>query len=407
MDRFDVAVIGGGAAGMIAAGRAAERGKRVLLLEKNKKLGEKLKITGGGRCNITNAEFDEHILLKQYGRAASFLYSPFSQFGVQDTFSFFQSHGLSLVVQEGKRAFPKTERASDVCNVLEKYARSAGVVVKTGIRVSHLGKSGRNITNISASRNTYQADSVILATGGMSHPETGSTGDGFDWLRALGHTVHRPSPTIVPLAVRDTFVRRLAGVSLDPAKITFSLDGKKQFSRTGKMLFTHFGISGPMVLNSSGPVGDLLHGGTVTCAIDLFPGSDEKEVEKKIIALFDENKNKALKNVFNRIAPSQILSCIPDVQSDTKVHSITKEQRKAIVHTLKALPLTITSLMGLDRAVVVDGGVDLREIQSKTMRSRLYDNLYIIGDLLHINRPSGGYSLQLCWTTGFVAGSNV
>ncbi len=407
MKKWDVIVVGGGAAGMMAAGRAGERGKRVLLLEKNNCLGEKLKITGGGRCNITNAEFDVHLLLKQYGKAASFLFSPFSQFGVQSTFDFFQSKGLPLIIQAGKRAFPNTERALDVYKVLEKYVREGSVTIKTGAKTSRIMKESGKVIGIATRECVYEADAVVLATGGSSQPETGSTGDGFKWLRDIGHTVHMPTPSIVPLAVSEASIHMLKGVSVSQAKITFFLNGKKQFSRKGDLLFTHFGISGPVVLNSSGAVGDLLHAGTVTAIIDFFPESNERDLDDRIKALFEQHKNKTLKNIFSHIAPQQLLSCMQGVGGETKVHSVTKEQRKILVCTLKMLPLTITRLMGLDRAVVVDGGIDLREVHNRTMRSTLYVNLYIVGDLLHINRPSGGYSLQLCWTTGWVAGNSV
>ncbi len=407
MKQWDVIVIGGGAAGMMAAGCAAARGRRVLLLEKNSDLGEKLKISGGGRCNITNAEFNEHLLLKNYGKAASFLYSPFSQFGVQETFDFFANRGLPLVVQEGKRVFPRTERAIDVFRVLEQFLKDGGVTVKTNARVSRIQADGVAIRSVSVGTAVYTAQAVVIASGGTSHPETGSTGDGFAWLRELGHTVHAPTPTIVPLEIAERSIRRLAGVSIPTAKLSFFFNGKKQFAKKGPLIFTHFGISGPVVLNSSGKVGDLLHAGRVTASLDFFPDGDERDLEDRIIALFDENKNKALKNIFSQLCPLQILDTMNGVSGETKAHSVTKEQRKIIVRTLKGLPMTVTRLMGLDRAVVVDGGVDIREVHSKTMCSTLCENLFIVGDLLHINRPTGGYSLQLCWTSGWVAGNSV
>ena len=404
---FDVIVIGGGAAGMMAAGCAGTRGKSVLLLEKNKNLGEKLSITGGGRCNITNAELDVHVLLKNYGKAASFLFSPFSQFGIQDTFDFFESRGLPLVVQNGKRAFPKTEAAPDVVRVLERYVKDAGVTVRTHSSVSDIHTHGRIVKHVISRGVRYQAGAVILATGGASHPQTGSTGDGFDWLRRLGHTIHSPTPTLAPLKVAEKQIHSLAGVAIQRGKITFTLNGKKEFSQKGNLLFTHFGISGPAILNCSGKVGDLLHAGSVSATVDFFPDDDERTMDDRLVRLFDENKNKKLKNIFPFLAPRQLLACMSGVDAETKAHSITKDQRKIIIRILKALPMTITGIMGLDRAVVVDGGVDLKEIHNTSMRSNRYDNLFIVGDLLHINRPSGGYSLQLCWTTGWVAGDNV
>lgn len=410
IEKYDVIVIGGGSSGLMAAGRAGQMGKKVLLLEKNPKLGEKLKITGGGRCNITNAEEDVHALLKNYGKSAPFLYSPFSQFGMKDTFSFFESRGLPLVVEARKRAFPETQKAFDVFKVLEKYLRDGHVTIKTSSPVVKIATEEGKIRGVLAGGNEYQATSFIVATGGVSHPETGSTGDGFKWLKDLGHTIQNPTPDIVPLAVKDSWIKSLAGVSLSFMKITFYVQGVKQFSKTGKILFTHFGLSGPLILNSAKRVGDLLHKGDVTATIDAFPDTDHGALEDRMIKLFDAHKNKALKNVFKEIAPDgtslALLSLIKTIDADTKVHSITKEERKKLVNLLKALPVSIKGLMGYDRAVISDGGIDLKEIDMKTMRSKKIDNLFVTGDLLHIQRPSGGFSLQLCWTTGYIAGTN-
>lgn len=410
MAQYDVIVIGGGASGLMAAGRAAQMGKRVLLLEKNKKLGEKLGISGGGRCNITNAEEDVRVFAAMYGKAEQFLYSLFAQFGVKDTFTFFESRGLPLVVQARKRAFPASEKAGDVIKVLEKYVREGGVVVRTGSAVTKIVTDKAGISAVYCGTAEHRATSYILATGSVSHPETGSTGDGLQWLRELGHTVAAPTPTIVPLKVADKWSKVLSGTSLSFMKITFFVDGKKAFSKTGKVLFTHFGLSGPLILNCASEVADLLHSGAVTAAIDAYPHTDLGSLEKTIIAVFDKNKNKALKNIIKEVVPDGthkgVLILLEDKMDITKkVHSVTKEERKMLVHLLKALPLTIEGLMGFDRAVIADGGVPLNEIDTKTLRSKKVSNLFITGDLLHIKRPSGGYSLQLCWTTGYVAGN--
>lgn len=410
-EKYDVIVIGGGAAGMMAAGQAAERGRRVLLLEKNRKLGEKLKISGGGRCNITNAEDDVRTLLKAYGKAEPFLHSLFANFGVRETFSFFESKGLPLVVQDRKRVFPQTQKAADVCKTLEAYLRQVGVTVKTGSPVTAVVVEEKKITSVMCGDVSYCAETYILATGGVSHPETGSTGDGLRWLTDIGHTVLKPTPSIVPLKVEEKWVKELAGVSLSPMKITFFADSRKQFAEIGKILFTHFGISGPLILNSAHKIADLLHTASVTAHIDLYPKQDLGELERHVISIFDSHKNKTLKNVLKEVVPEGmsrgLLTLLEDeVYVATPVHSITREQRKKLVHTLKALPLTITGLMGFDRAVVADGGVPLEEIDMRTMRSNKISNLFITGDLLHINRPSGGFSLQLCWSSGYVAGSN-
>lgn len=394
---------------MMAAGQAASQGKKVLLLEKNKNLGEKLKITGGGRCNITNAEESVRLLLANYGDASKFLFSPFSQFGMPETFKFFESRNLPLVIQARKRAFPASEKASDVFKVLEKFLKDNKVIIKTSARIDKIVGEDGEIKKVVSGNQEFVAKSYILATGGKSHPETGSTGDGFKWLADLGHQVKDPTPAIVPLAVKDRWVKSLAGVSLSAMKITFFVDGKKAFKLKGKVLFTHFGLSGPLILNAASKVGDLLHEGEVTAQIDAYPDTDLGALDKRITKIFDANKNKDLKNIFPEISPhgtAKALMSLLSFDPNIKVHSITKEQRKEIVNLLKALPVTIEGLMGEDRAVVVDGGVSLKEIDAKTMRSRLYNNLFITGDLLHINRPSGGYSLQLCWTTAYVAGMN-
>ncbi len=406
----NIIVIGGGASGMMAAAVAAAQGKKVVLLEKNNALGEKLKITGGGRCNITNNERDLRSFLENYGRAREFLFSPFAQFGVQDTFDYFESRDLNLEVQARNRVFPASEKAWDVYKTLEKELQKQHVTIKSNIKVNKINSKNGRIVSVQTSQGTFEGKSFILATGGVSHPETGSTGDGFKWLRELGHTVKDPTPTIVPIATSDDWSHQLAGVSLTFMKITYFLDGKKQFSKTGKVLFTHFGLSSPLILNSAAQVGELLMNGEVTATIDAFPDTDLGALDQKIVHTFDTNKNKLFKTIFPELVPQGtakgIQLLLSDINFDTPVHSITKDQRKKLVNMLKALPVTITGLMGNDRAVSADGGVILEEVDMKTMRSKKYDNLYIVGDLLHINRPSGGYSLQLCWTTGFIAGKN-
>lgn len=410
VQEYDVAVIGGGASGMFAAIAAAQCGKSVIILEKNRKLGQKLAITGGGRCNVTNAQLEIREFLKVYGSAADFLFSPFSQFSQIDTVVYFESRGLPLVTEANNRVFPVTQKATDVVSILERHLKELKVTIKTDCTVKEFNRNGTVIADVSTSQGIVRAKSYILATGGLSHPETGSTGDGFAWLSNLGHTVKSPTPTIVPLEVSDAWVRSLPGVVVDPVRITFYLDGKKEFSKTGRILLTHFGLSGPLILNSSGQVGDLLQAGIVTASIDAFPGLNLGEVEKNIVKLFESSKNKMLRTVMNEIMPTGTLKALavllPEIDFTTKVHSVTREERKRIVQTAKALPITITGLMGFGRAVVADGGVELSEVDTKTMRSKVIQNLLVTGDLLHINRPSGGFSLQICWTSGFVAGMN-
>lgn len=410
-DAYDLIVVGGGASGMMAAGCAAERGLRVLLLEKNHRLGEKLRISGGGRCNITNAEYDTRAMLKHYGTSEKFLHSLFSVFGVKDTVAFFESHNVPIVVEAHKRAFPKSQKAGDVVRALERYMKKGKVEVHTDSAVTRIDMKEGRIMGVQCGTPYYTAREYIFATGGVSHAETGSTGDGFAWLEALGHTIAKPTPTIVPIKVKNRWVKILAGNTLRGVKMMLYTNAKKQFSITGNILCTHFGLSGPLILNNAWRIADLLHEGEVTALIDLFPSMDLGALEKHSIAVFDAHKNKELKNVMKEIVPGGIQKGIlqllaEKIDTSTKVHSIRKDDRKYMVRLLKAMPVRVEGLMGFDRAVVADGGLPLTEIDMKTMRSKKIPNLLITGDLLHINRPSGGYSLQLCWSTGYAAGSN-
>lgn len=414
---YDAIVIGGGSSGMMSAIVASKQGKKVLLIEKNKNLGEKLKISGGGRCNITNATYETREFLKNYGKASEFLFSVFSQFGVKDTFTFFENLNLPLVVQARNRAFPHTEKATDVVRTMLKALKDNHVEILTNSVVNKIIKEDKRITKILVDKKEYTAKNYILATGGVSHPETGSTGDGFKWLEDLGHTVKPPTPTIVPIATNNKWIHALSGISIPSMKITFYVEKsnsnipQKGFAKTGEILCTHFGLSGPLILNSASLIWDLLQEGNVTAKIDLYPTKDINILDAEIMQIFDKNKNKTFKNILKEILPpgtaSGISLLLKEIDPETKVHSITKIQRRKMLDTLKSLPVNITHLMGYDRAVVADGGIVLNEIDTKTMRSKLYENLFITGDLLNINRPSGGYSLQLCWSTGYVAGNNV
>ncbi len=408
--QYDVAVIGGGPAGMMAAGRAAELGASVVLLEKNPGLGAKLLITGGGRCNILNAEFDTHRLVEKYGKKGKALFSVFSQFDAQATRDFFESRGLPIKVEAEQRAFPVSEKASDVHKTMVQYMAQHGVDVRTNAIVKHLkAKDGRISKIMLFGGQEITAGRYILATGGKSHPETGSTGDGFTWLAGLGHTIIQPDPALVPVALKDTWTRKLSGISLKDVKLTVTQGGKKQAVKTGKMLFTHVGVSGPLVLNMSKGIGELLKKGEVTLLLDLFPAQDLGALDDRLLAIFESGKNKLIKNIIGSVVPPKLghavltLANIPD---DTPLYRLTRQQRLSLARTLKALPLTVAGLLGTDKAIVTGGGVDLREVVFKTMQSKLCSNLFLAGDILDFDRPSGGFSLQICWTTGFVAGSS-
>lgn len=408
---FDVIVIGGGASGMMSAITASERGAKVLILEKNKRLGEKLRITGGGRCNILNAENNLRTLLKNFGESEQYLYSAFSKFGVQETIEFFEDINVPIIVQAKNRAFPASEKAVDVVHSMINRLDKNGVTIIKNSPVTKINVKDNKIVSLNCGDDVYTAKQYILAVGGSSRPETGSSGDGFDWLRELGHSVKTPSPNITPLGVGDKWVKTVSGVVLKSINISFFVDSKQRLKLKGDVLLTHFGISGPLILNNAHKVADLLQEGTVVAQIDCYPELNEKELDMKIVEMLNKNGAKQLKNVLSQFTPSGLSPALKELLShqvdfDKKTSEVNKQTRGLIVDNLKHLSLTIEKLMGFERAVVADGGVDLKEIDSRTMRSLKIENLYITGDLLDINRPSGGFSLQLCWTTGYLAGAS-
>jgi predicted Rossmann fold flavoprotein len=410
---WDVAVIGGGPAGMMAAGRAAEGGARVVLIEKNDSLGKKLLITGGGRCNVTNAEFDNRRLLERFKDDGKYLHSAFSLWSVKETIDFFHLREMITKVENEKRVFPISDSAESVWNVLVSYIKQNGVTVVSNSPVAGLILQKENGVQsvkgvVLKNRKEIYAHAVIVATGGTSRPETGSTGDGYAWLREAGHTVIVPAPSLVPVAVKNEWIRNLAGVSLPDVKIRLFQNGVKQETKRGKILFTHFGMSGPTILNMSKDIGELLKYGDVVVSLDVLPSFDHGEVNLLLQTLFKKNTNKKFKNTLSSLVPSALASVIITLSSidpDVECNSVTKEERIRLGTLLKDLPLNVDRLLGEEKAIITSGGVVLDEVDFLTMQSRLCSNLYLVGDILNIDRPSGGYSLQLCWTTGAVAGN--
>jgi len=404
-------VIGGGPAGMMAAGRAAELGKSVLLLEKNPTLGKKLLITGGGRCNVTNNKPETRAMLVKYKDSDKFLFSAFSQFGVKETLEFFNKRGMSTKEENEGRIFPVSDKAQSVWDVLYRYMKGGRVEIRTNQEVIGLStEKDSNFVIIKLKNKTeILAKSCVLATGGTSRPETGSTGEGFKWLEKLGHKVIENDFALVPVALKDAWVKKLSGVALKDIKLTTFQNGEKQAAQIGKLLFTHFGISGPTVLNMSKEIGELLKYGEVLIELDLFPKLDQGTLKKKLQELLITESNKKLKNTLGKLIPSALVGAVLElsgIDGETANHSVRSGDRVKLAALLKTIPLNVKGLLGADKAVVSSGGVALEEVNFKTMQSRIAPNLYLAGDVLNIDRPSGGYSLQLCWTTGFVAGSN-
>lgn len=410
MKNYDVAVIGGGPAGMMAAGRAAELGARVILLEKNPTLGVKLLITGGGRSNITNAQYDVREFLKKYKDSDKFLFSAFSQSSVKDAIEFFNNKGMPTKVEAENRVFPVSNSSQSVWDVLVEYMKKGKVEIKTDAIVTGFEKEGNKITGIKLkNKEIVKANKIILATGGTSRPETGSTGDGFVWLKELGHTIIPSNEALVPIALKDPWIKPLSGVTLKDIKLTTFQNNQKQESHKGKLLFTHFGISGPTVLNMSRDIGELIKYGEVEIRLDLLPTLDHGMLNTKLQELFKIDDKKKIKNSLGSLVPSPLVPIIlksSDVDGDKTNNNISREERMRLIDRIKGISMNVDHLLGSDKAVVSSGGVDLTQIDFKNMRSKIIENLYIIGDVLNIDRPSGGYSLQLCWTTGWVAGSS-
>ncbi|MDP1719195.1 MAG: aminoacetone oxidase family FAD-binding enzyme, partial [bacterium] len=359
---WDVVVIGGGPAGMMAAGRAAEptrqggRGRSVLLLEKNPSPGKKLLITGGGRCNVTNNKPEVRAMVSKYKGNDQFLFSAFTQFGVKETLKFFNENGMATKEENEGRVFPVSDKAQSVWDVLTRYMKEGGVEMKTYSPVSGLAIGVDKTIVVHLKDGSYiNAKSCIVATGGASHPETGSTGEGFAWLKKLGHTIINSEASLVPIALKDAWAKKLGGVSLKNIKLTAFQNRQKQDSRKGNLLFTHFGISGPTVLNMSKEIGEFTKYGEVVIQLDLFPTLDAGTLKRKLQTLLVADSNKKLKNVLNKLIPSALVSAVLDIakiDGETANHSVSSEDRVKLTAILKAIPLNVKGLLGADKAIV-------------------------------------------------------
>lgn len=442
-----IAVIGGGAAGMIAAIRAAERGHDITLYEKNEKLGKKVYITGKGRCNVTNAcdaeEFFEHVTGN-----AKFFYSAFYGFDNRRVMELIEKAGCPLKTERGNRVFPISDHSSDVIKALRQTLEKLGCEIRyntvikgllaeeytediTASDTSDVLAEARNtdaeywetVTSKKVKKkNKYEQkiigvltatgkkewyDAVILATGGVSYPSTGSTGDGHKFAKDLGLKVTELKPSLVPFEVKEKWCGQLQGLALKNVTATLFVDGKKVFSQMGELLFTHFGVSGPLILTASSVLAQKKNYNDVMLTIDLKPALTEEQLDKRFLKEFEEGHNKQLKNILPALYPSSLASMIPelaDVDESKPAHSITREERERLVRTTKALSLTVTGTRGFAEAIITSGGVDLKEVNPSTMECKRIKGLYIAGELLNLDAHTGGYNLQIAWSTGYLAG---
>ena len=405
----DIAVIGGGPAGMMAAGRAAELGAKVVLIEKNEVLGKKLLITGKGRCNFTHKEFDIRKFAEKFGRNGRFLYGALSAFGVREVIDFFESRGVKAQVEQGDRIFPEDGNAQDILNVLIEYLSEGKVNILLNSEVIGFQQEKGKLSQVLLKDRQISADKFIICAGGKSYPQTGSIGNGYQWAEQLGHTVIPPVPALNPVKTSEDWVKELQGLSLKNVSLQLFQNNKKKDERFGEMLFTHFGVSGPIVMDMSKNIGALLKSGPVKLILDLKPALDFKKLDKRIQRDFEKFKGRMFKNSLIGLLPLSMIPVIiklSGIEHEKKVDYISREERKKLVHLLKELELTATGLLGFKWSVVTSGGVALKEVDPNTMCSKKIKNLYFAGEILDLDGPSGGYNLQECWSTGYLAGES-
>ncbi len=404
--KCDVAIIGGGPAGLMASITSAKQGKSVLVLEKNSFCGKKLNITGKGRCNVTN-NCDNQTFLQNVTKNNKFLYKSIATFSTSDVISFFEAIGVPLKTERGNRVFPTSDNAKDITNALVNEAKNNQVSF-IHKKVFDIELSYNNKFKLKCDDISIIADSVIIATGGLSYPKTGSTGDGYKFAKKFGHTVIPLKPSLVPLESDDTICKTAMGLSLKNVGVKFiSESGKCLYKNEGEMLFTHFGVSGPLILSASAHLNELKE--KVMLYIDLKPALDEQTLDKRLLRIFTECSNKDFLNSLDTLLPQKIIKPIvllSGIPERKKVNLITKDERKKLLSIIKSLPINICSFRPIEEAIITSGGIDVKEINPSTMESKIIHGLYFAGEIIDVDCYTGGFNLQVAFSTGFVAGSN-
>lgn len=405
-----VLIVGGGAAGMLASIFAARNGHEVHVYEKNEKLGKKLYITGKGRCNLTNA-CDMDALFASVRTNSRFLYSAFYGFTNQDAMTFFEEEGLKIKIERGERVFPLSDKSADVLDTLRRSMRRAGVEIHLNTEVKELIlEDGRARGLILADKTRVDGDGVIVATGGLSYPVTGSTGDGYRFAKEAGHKVTDCIPSLTPFNIREDFVKELQGLSLKNVELRIYNGKKEVFREFGEMMFTHFGITGPLVLTASSFVGTLAARQELRAVLDLKPALSEEQLDQRVLREFDANPNKSFKNVIGSLFPAKltpVMIGLSGMDPDKKVHDISREERLNFVRLTKGLSMTVTGLRDYKEAIITKGGVAVKEINPSTMESKLVKGLYFIGEVLDLDAVTGGFNLQIAWSTAYAAGNAI
>ena len=410
-----VIVVGGGAAGMFAAIAAAKNGHQVTLYEKNEKLGKKIFITGKGRCNITNAA-DMEELFDAVVTNSKFLYSSFYGYTNQNVIDFFEDAGVPVKIERGNRVFPISDHSSDVIRALEREMKKVGVKVCLNTEVKSVeAEKGKFNKVVLKDTTTQAADACIVATGGLSYRSTGSTGDGFRFAENVGHKVTQCFPSLVPMETKEPWICELQGLSLRNVEAKI-LDGKKELNKDfGEMLFTHFGVSGPLIISASSYVGKKFMDKNgqkkeLTLEIDLKPALTEEQLDQRVLRDFEENHNRQFKNAITKLFPTKLIPVMLElggIDPEKKVNSIEKEERKQFVHLIKHFRMTLTGLRGYLEAIITKGGVNVKEIDPGTMESKLVKGLYFAGEVLDLDALTGGFNLQIAWSTGYAAGNAI
>lgn len=407
---FDCIIIGGGAAGMIAAVTAADNGKSVLLIEKGEKCGRKLAITGKGRCNVTNNCTDEDFFAN-IPVNSRFLYSAYSRFNCQDCMDFFEACGVPLKTERGNRVFPVSDNAHDIVHALEKACRDRGVQIHKGEKVKNILVDDGVVTGVDCGDTIYNAVSVLVATGGKSYPGTGSDGDGYRFAEKLGHTIVPLKPSLVPLVAEEGYCTEMMGLSLKNVALTLvdTAKNKNIYTEQGEMLFTHFGVSGPMVLSASSHI-PKMERGRYKILIDMKPALDHIALDKRIQRDFAEIPNRLFSNSLSKLLPAKMIPVIvklSGIAPDKQVNSVTKQERTDLVKLLKSFPVTVKEFRPLSEAIVTSGGIKVSEISPKTMESKLVQGLFFAGEVMDVDAYTGGFNLQIAFSTGVTAGNNL